>query len=122
MNHSFVFLKSGRVETSTEETISYVLNKKYKVLKTEGNFNNEIGLPLTVFRLRDDEEGAVLEMGISDFGEMDRLSKIAQPDISVITNIGLCHLENLKTRRLRKLLLMQFRDAPQTMWLRQQYQ
>ena len=85
-------------KTSTKETISYVLNKKYKVLKTEGNFNNEIGLPLTVFRLRDDDEVAVLEMGISDFGEMDRLSKIAQPDISVITNIGLCHLENLKTR------------------------
>ena len=74
-------------KTSTKETISYVLNKKYKVLKTEGNFNNEIGLPLTVFRLRDDDEVAVLEMGISDFGEMDRLSKIAQPDISVITNI-----------------------------------
>lgn len=63
-------------KTSTKETISYVLNKKYKVLKTEGNFNNEIGLPLTVFRLRDDDEVAVLEMGISDFGEMDRLSKL----------------------------------------------
>ena len=85
-------------KTSTKETISYVLNKKYKVLKTEGNFNNEIGLPLTVFRLRDDDEVAVLEMGISDFGEMDRLSKIAQPDICVITNIGFCHLENLGTR------------------------
>ena len=85
-------------KTSTKETISYVLEEKYKVLKTEGNFNNEIGLPLTVFRLRDDDEIAVLEMGISDFGEMERLSKIAQPDIGVITNIGLCHLENLKTR------------------------
>lgn len=85
-------------KTSTKETISNVLEKKYKVLKTEGNFNNEIGLPLTVFRLREDDEIAVLEMGISDFGEMERLSKIAQPDIGVITNIGLCHLENLKTR------------------------
>ncbi len=85
-------------KTSTKETISYVLEEKYKVLKTHGNFNNEIGLPLTVFRLRDDDEIAVLEMGISDFGEMERLSKIAQPDIGVITNIGLCHLENLKTR------------------------
>lgn len=85
-------------KTSTKETISYVLEEKYKVLKTEGNFNNEIGLPLTVFRLRDDDEIAVLEMGISDFGEMERLSEIAQPDIGVITNIGLCHLENLKTR------------------------
>lgn len=85
-------------KTSTKETISYVLEEKYKVLKTEGNFNNEIGLPLTVFRLRDDDEIAVLEMGISDFGEMERLSQIAQPDIGVITNIGLCQLENLKTR------------------------
>lgn len=85
-------------KTSTKETISYVLEEKYKVLKTEGNFNNEIGLPLTVFRLRDDDDIAVLEMGISDFGEMERLSQIAQPDIGVITNIGLCHLENLKTR------------------------
>ena len=68
------------------------------MLKTLGNFNNEIGLPLTVFRLTEDDEVAVLEMGISDFGEMDRLSKIAQPDICVITNIGFCHLENLGTR------------------------
>ena len=85
-------------KTSTKETISSVLSEKYRVLKTLGNFNNEIGLPLTVFRLTDDDEVAVLEMGISDFGEMDRLSKIAQPDICVITNIGFCHLENLGTR------------------------
>ena len=85
-------------KTSTKETISSVLSEKYRVLKTLGNFNNEIGLPLTVFRLTEDDEVAVLEMGISDFGEMDRLSKIAQPDICVITNIGLCHLENLGTR------------------------
>ena len=85
-------------KTSTKETISSVLSEKYRVLKTLGNFNNEIGLPLTVFRLTEDDEVAVLEMGISDFGEMDRLSKIAQPDICVITNIGFCHLENLGTR------------------------
>ena len=68
------------------------------MLKTQGNFNNEIGLPLTVFRLTEDDEIAVLEMGISDFGEMTRLTKIAKPDVCVITNIGLCHLENLGTR------------------------
>lgn len=85
-------------KTSTKETIASVLSQKYKVLKTLGNFNNEIGLPLTIFRLQDDDEVAVLEMGISDFGEMSRLAKIARPDICVITNIGLCHLENLKTR------------------------
>ena len=68
--------------------IASVLAQKYHVLKTEGNFNNEIGLPLTVFRIREEHEVAVLEMGISDFGEMDRLAAIARPDICVITNIG----------------------------------
>lgn len=85
-------------KTSTKETIASVLSEKYKVLKTQGNFNNEIGLPLTVFRLTTEDEIAVLEMGISNFGEMTRLTRIAKPDICVITNIGCCHLENLKDR------------------------
>lgn len=85
-------------KTTTKEFISSVLEQKYKVLKTEGNFNNEIGLPLTILRLREEHEIAVLEMGISDFGEMHRLSEIARPDICVITNIGQCHLENLGSR------------------------
>lgn len=85
-------------KTSTKEVIASVLKEKYRTLKTLGNFNNELGLPLTVFRLRDEDEIAVLEMGISDFGEMTRLSKIARPDTCVITNIGTCHLENLGDR------------------------
>lgn len=85
-------------KTSTKEFIASVLSEKYRVLKTEGNFNNEIGLPLTVFNIKEEHQVAVLEMGISDFGEMSRLSKIARPDICVITNIGLCHLENLGSR------------------------
>ncbi len=85
-------------KTSTKEFISAVLEQKYQVLKTEGNFNNEIGLPLTILRIRDTHQVAVLEMGISDFGEMHRLSEIAKPDICVITNIGQCHLENLHSR------------------------
>ncbi len=85
-------------KTSTKEVIASVISQKYQVLKTEGNFNNEVGLPLTVLRIREEHEVAVLEMGISDFGEMERLSTIAKPDICVITNIGLCHLENLKTQ------------------------
>ena len=90
---------SGSVgKTSTKEMIASVLSQKYNVLKTEGNFNNEIGLPLTIFNIRDEHEVAVLEMGISDFGEMHRLTKMAQPDVCVITNIGLCHLENLGDR------------------------
>ena len=85
-------------KTSTKEMIASVLEQKYKVLKTAGNFNNEIGLPLTIFRIHKEHEVAVLEMGISDFGEMNRLAGMAKPDICVITNIGLCHLENLGTR------------------------
>ena len=78
--------------------IASVLSEKYRVLKTEGNFNNEIGLPLTLLRIREEHEAAVVEMGISDFGEMHRLAKMAKPDICVMTNIGQCHLENLIDR------------------------
>lgn len=78
--------------------IASVLSEKYNVLKTEGNFNNEIGLPLTVFNIREEHEVAVLEMGISHFGDMKPLAKIARPDVCVITNIGYAHLENLGTR------------------------
>ena len=85
-------------KTSTKEMIASVLSEKYRVLKTEGNLNNEIGLPLTIFKIREEHQVAVLEMGISEFGEMHRLAEMAQPDICVITNIGLCHLENLITR------------------------
>ena len=90
---------SGSVgKTSTKEMIASVLRQKYRVLKTEGNFNNEIGLPLTVFNIREEHEIAVLEMGISGFGEMTRLAKVARPDICVLTNIGSAHLENLGSR------------------------
>ena len=85
-------------KTSTKEFVASVLSQKYRVLKTEKNYNNEVGLPLTVLQIREDCEVAVLEMGISDFGEMHRLSKIAKPDVCLITNIGQCHLENLGTR------------------------
>lgn len=85
-------------KTSTKEMIASVLSQKFNVLKTAGNFNNEIGLPLTLLRIRKEHEVAVVEMGISDFGEMHRLAKMAKPDICVMTNIGICHLENLKTR------------------------
>lgn len=85
-------------KTSTKEMIASVLGVKFNTLKTAGNFNNEVGLPLTVFNIREEHEAVVLEMGISDFGEMHRLSKIARPDICVITNIGFCHLEFLGDR------------------------
>ncbi len=85
-------------KTSTKEFVAGVLSEKYNVLKTQGNYNNEIGVPLTLLRIRGSHEVAVVEMGISDFGEMHRLSEMARPDVAVITNIGQCHLENLKDR------------------------
>ena len=85
-------------KTSTKEMITSVLETKFKVLKTEGNFNNEIGLPLTICRIKSEHQVAVVEMGISDFGEMHRLGEIAKPNVVVMTNIGQCHLEFLKNR------------------------
>ena len=85
-------------KTSTKEMIAAGLSTRFHVLKTQGNFNNEIGLPLTILRIREEHQAAVVEMGINSFGEMTRLSWIAKPDICVITNIGLCHLENLGDR------------------------
>lgn len=85
-------------KTSTKEMIASVLSVKYKVQKTMGNFNNEIGLPLTILSIQKEHEAAVVEMGISEFGEMHRLGQIARPDLCVITNIGACHLENLGDR------------------------
>ena len=90
---------SGSVgKTSTKEMIASVLSQKYNVHKTQGNLNNELGVPLTLFGMDDTTEVAVIEMGISDFDEMRRLSAMAQPTIEVITIIGDCHLENLGNR------------------------
>lgn len=85
-------------KTSTKEMIASVLGVKYQTAKTKGNYNNEVGVPLTLLSVSEKDEMAVVEMGISDFGEMHRLGKMARPDLMVITNIGQCHLENLKTR------------------------
>ena len=94
----FIGVTGSVGKTSTKELISSVLSQKYSVHKTSGNFNNELGVPLTLFGLSEQHEVAVIEMGISGFGEMTRLSKMVRPDISVITNIGYCHLENLGDR------------------------
>ena len=87
---------SGSVgKTSTKEMIYAVLSQKYKTHKTQGNLNNELGVPLTLLAMPEDAEAAVIEMGISDFGEMTRLSAMVQPTVCVLTVIGSCHLENL---------------------------
>jgi len=85
-------------KTSTKEMLASVLEQQFSVLKTEGNYNNEIGLPLTIFNIREEHQIAVLEMGISDFGDMEQLAKMARPDICLLTNIGVAHIEQLKTR------------------------
>ena len=92
----FIGITGSVGKTSTKEMISSVLSQKFNVHKTSGNFNNELGVPLTLFKLEEDHEIAVIEMGISGFTEMTRLATMVRPDISVITNIGYCHLENLK--------------------------
>lgn len=85
-------------KTSTKECVASVLAQKYRVHKTQGNYNNEIGVPLTILAMPEDTQVAVLEMGINHFGEMHNLSRIARPDICVMTNIGQCHLEYLGSR------------------------
>ena len=90
---------SGSVgKTSTKEMLYAVLSQKYKTHKTQGNLNNELGVPLTLLAMPEDTQTAVIEMGISDFGEMTRLSEMVCPTICVITVIGNCHLENLGDR------------------------
>lgn len=85
-------------KTSTKDMIYAVLSSEFNTLKTEENFNNDIGLPKTLFRLDDSYKAAVIEMGMSDLGEISALSRTAHPNCAVITNIGWCHIENLKSR------------------------
>ena len=82
-------------KTTTKDMIACVLARKFKTLKTEGNHNNEIGMPLTLLELDKSYEAAVIEMGMNHAGEMSRLSMCASPTLCVITNIGVSHIENL---------------------------
>lgn len=84
-------------KTSTKDIIANVVSQKYKTLKTQGNNNNNIGLPFTMFNL-DDHKAVVIEMGMNHLGEISKLTKIAKPKISVITNIGTSHIGNLGSR------------------------
>ncbi len=85
-------------KTTTKDIVASVLSRKYKTVKTQGNYNNDIGVPLTIFNIEEDTEVAVIEMGMNHFDEIDYLSSIALPDIALITNIGVSHIENLGSR------------------------
>lgn len=85
-------------KTTTKEFIYCVLSSKFRAFKTQGNKNSEIGLPLTLLSIPKDCESAVLEMGMSNFGEISKMSRAAMPDAAVITNIGYSHIEFLKTQ------------------------
>jgi len=85
-------------KTTTKDMIAEILAVQYKVQKTIGNLNNHIGLPMTVLELKPDTEVAVLEMGMNHFGEIDFLTRLAKPDVAVITNIGDAHLQELGSR------------------------
>ena len=94
----FVAVTGSVGKTTAKDMIAAVLGTKYKVLKTEGNFNNNVGLPLTLLRLDRSYEIAVLEMGMDRFGEIDYLAGTVKPDVGVITNIGDAHIERLGSR------------------------
>lgn len=85
-------------KTTTKDMIANVLSQSYNVVKTQGNFNNQIGLPLTIFEIEDDTQILVLEMGTNHFGEINSLSKVARPNVCVITNIGVSHIENFHSQ------------------------
>ena len=85
-------------KTTTKDMVSSVLAQGFNVHKTQGNFNNDIGLPLTVFDIEKTHNMAVLEMGMNQFGEISRLSYGGVPDVAVITNVGVSHIENLGSR------------------------
>lgn len=85
-------------KTTAKEMVSAVLSQRFNVLKTDKNFNNELGVPLTIFRIEPEHEAAVIEMGISDFGEMHRLARMVRPAMALYTVIGHAHLDRLNDR------------------------
>ncbi len=101
-------------KTTTKEMVAAALETKYRVLKTEGNMNSQVGLPLMMLKLDSTHEIAVIEMGMSEEGEMERLAKIARPEVAIVTNIGVSHIAQLKTReniRKEKLnIINEFRE------------
>lgn len=85
-------------KTTTKEMLYWIFSEKYKTIRNKGNLNNHIGLPLSIFQLEKDTEAGIFEMGMSELGEIDLLANLVRPDIGIITNIGISHIENLGSR------------------------
>ncbi|MBC2856119.1 UDP-N-acetylmuramoyl-tripeptide--D-alanyl-D-alanine ligase [Cetobacterium sp. 2A] len=98
LNLKIIGITGSNGKTTTKDLIHGVLSQKYRCQKTSGNYNNHIGVPYTILNFSENDEIGILEMGMSSFGEIDTLCKIAMPDYGVITNIGDSHLEFLKNR------------------------
>ena len=94
----FVAITGSVGKTTTKEFVYAVASAAFKTHKTQGNYNNELGMPLTLLSIEPDDEVVVLEMGMSNLGEIEYMTKIAKPDIAIVTNIGSSHLESLGTR------------------------
>ena len=91
-----VAITGSNGKTTTKELIHSVLSTSYKTISTEGNFNNHLGVPLSLLSIKDDTEFSVIELGANNFGEIEILSKISEPDYGYITNFGKAHLEGFK--------------------------
>lgn len=95
---TFIGITGSNGKTSTKDLLAGTLMPYYKVQKTEGNFNNQLGMPLTILSLDEDTEFAILEMGMDGFGQIEFLTKLAKPHHVIITNIGEAHMEALGSR------------------------
>lgn len=98
LSAKFIGITGSNGKTTTKDILHSILQRVFKTKKTTGNLNNEIGVPRTLLQIDEDTDVAVVEMGMSAFGEMAALTKMVRPDIAVITNVGDVHLEALKTR------------------------
>lgn len=98
VNPTVIGITGSNGKTTTKDILAAVLERTYKTHKTAGNYNNHIGLPLTILSMPSETEMLVLEMGMNDFGEIDLLTRIARPDYAIITNIGESHIEYLGSR------------------------
>ena len=98
LNIKVIAITGSVGKTTTKEMVASVMHTMYRTAKTEGNQNNDIGLPMTIMHIGQDREYAVLELGINHFGEMAYLTSIAKPDIALVTNIGTMHIEHLGSR------------------------